>query len=91
MSSTQKKKVKFLEDQGGKVLDIGFVVVQKPDGSKALVDEFGRCEWVVTNEMQDYLTRKAIASEISLLSLTDGETDYSRAARVAMNCRGGLA
>lgn len=90
MSSNQQKKIKFLEDQGGVVVDLQFTVVKKPDGSKALIDEFGRVEWFVSNKEQDRRTRHAIAEELSRLSLVDGKTDYSLAHKTAMNCRGGI-
>ena len=92
MNIVQKNKIKFLENQGGEVVTYDVKVVQMPDGKKALIDEFGRCDWVVTNEAQDKLTRHAIASQIAQLPATQGLNCILRgsAERVAMNCREGL-
>lgn len=42
--SMQQKKIDFLTSQGAEVQKS--VVVKKPDGIRALVDEFGKVEWI---------------------------------------------
>ena len=63
MSSNQQKKIKFLEAQGGVVVDLEFTVVKKPDGSKALIDEFGRVEWISGKDSEMLSTAWSVIQE----------------------------